>query len=197
MAVNGVALGAVAAGAVLVYASVKGKSVLSSVQAIVAGKSPSAAAPANTITGTPAAAAGAAAAGGTASDSAIASDAVKYVGQGYIFGGPSAPGRWDCSSFVSYVLGHDLGLPIPGGNWATVTANGTQHGPSTLSYLLFGTAISQADAQPGDLIVSVDHMGIIISATQMVSAQDEALGTGIGNWPAGFPAGPPVYRRVG
>jgi peptidoglycan DL-endopeptidase CwlO len=200
VAVNGVALGAVAAGAVFVFASVKGKSVLASVQAIVAGKSPSTAAPADTIAGTAgtaAAASGAPAAGGTASDSAIASDALKYVGQGYIYGGPSTPGRWDCSSFVSYVLGHDLGLAVPGGTWASVTANGTQHGPTTLSYLLFGTAVSHADAQPGDLVVSVEHMGIIISATQMVSAQDEALGTGIGNWPAGFPAGPPVYRRVG
>ena len=65
MAVNGVALGAVAAGAVFVYASVKGKSVLSSVQAIVAGKPPSTAAAANTITGAayvPAAGAGSAAA---------------------------------------------------------------------------------------------------------------------------------------
>jgi cell wall-associated NlpC family hydrolase len=196
VAVNGVALGAVAAGAVFVYASVKGKSVLASVQAIVAGKSPATAAAANPITPAPVAA-GAAAAGGTASGSAIASDALQYVGQGYTYGGPSAPGRWDCSSFASYVLGHDMGLPIPGGSWATVTANGTQHGPTTLSYLLFGTAISQADARPGDLIVSVDHMGIIISATQMVSARDPASGTGISNWPAGFPAGPPVYRRVG
>lgn len=66
MAVNGVAVAAVAAGAVFVFASVKGKSVLSSVQAIVAGKSPSTAAAANTITGTAAAVTGtaAAAAGG-------------------------------------------------------------------------------------------------------------------------------------
>jgi hypothetical protein len=58
VAVNGVALGAVAAGAVFLYASVKGKSVLSSVQAIVAGKSPSTAAAANAITPAPAVTAG-------------------------------------------------------------------------------------------------------------------------------------------
>lgn len=63
MAVNGVALGAVAAGAVFVYASVKGKSVLASVQAVVAGKSPSTAAPANLITPAPVAPGTAAAAG--------------------------------------------------------------------------------------------------------------------------------------
>lgn len=54
MAVNGVALGVVAAGTVFIYASVKGKSVLSSVQAVVAGNSPSTAAAANPITAAPA-----------------------------------------------------------------------------------------------------------------------------------------------
>jgi hypothetical protein len=61
--VNGVALGAVAAGAVFVFASVKGKSVLASVQAVVAGRSPATAAAANPITPAPVAAG--AAAGGT------------------------------------------------------------------------------------------------------------------------------------
>jgi hypothetical protein len=60
MAVNGVALAAVAAGAVFVYAGAKGKSVLASVQAVISGKSPSTAAAANTITAAPAVTAGAA-----------------------------------------------------------------------------------------------------------------------------------------
>jgi hypothetical protein len=64
MAVNGVAVAVVAAGAVFVYASAKGKSVLASVQAVVSGKSPSTAAAADPIAGSDAAAA-AAAAGGT------------------------------------------------------------------------------------------------------------------------------------
>jgi hypothetical protein len=63
MAVNGVALAAVAAGAVFVYASAKGKSVLASVQAVVAGKSPSTAAAANPITATVSTTAGAASSG--------------------------------------------------------------------------------------------------------------------------------------
>lgn len=53
MAVNGVAVAVVAGGAVFVYASVKGKSVLASVQAIVSGNPPSTAAAANTITAAP------------------------------------------------------------------------------------------------------------------------------------------------
>ncbi|HMH90307.1 MAG TPA: NlpC/P60 family protein [Streptosporangiaceae bacterium] len=201
MGVDAAGIGAVAFGSVFLYAGIRGISVGAALTSVVKGTSPASVPQTAAITGTPAAAlaaAGTAAigAGGSASGSAIASDALKYVGQGYIFGGPSSPGRWDCSSFVNYVLGHDLGLPIPGGSWASVTANGTQHGPSTLGYLLFGSEVSHAEVQPGDLAVSVDHMGIIISATQMVSAQDPADGTGIGNFPAGFPAGPPVYRRV-
>jgi hypothetical protein len=71
VAVNGVALGAVAAGAVFVYASAKGKSVLSSVQAIVAGNSPSTAAAANTITAPAVAGAGGAAAAGAAAGAGV------------------------------------------------------------------------------------------------------------------------------
>jgi cell wall-associated NlpC family hydrolase len=198
MSVDAAGIGSVAAGSVFLYAGIRGISVPAALTSIVKGTSPATVPVTQAITGTPAAAAAAGSGGGAvASDSAIASDAQKYVGQGYVYGGPSSPGRWDCSSFVSYVLGHDLGLGIPGGSWAAVTGNGTEHGPTTLSYLLFGTPVTQAEAQPGDLIVSVDHMGIIISATQMVSARDPASGTGVSNWPAGFPAGPPVYRRIG
>src|SRR6266567_2703106 len=45
----------------------------------------------------------------TPTGNAISDDALKYVGQGYVFGGPSQPGHWDCSSFINYVVGHDLG----------------------------------------------------------------------------------------
>ena len=127
---------------------------------------------------------------------AIVNDALKYVGDGYVYGGPSSPGQWDCSSFCSYVLGHDLGMPIPGGDWATLTGNGTEHGPTTNNYLLFGTAIQYGSEQPGDLVVTSVHMGIVIGGGQMVSAEDQQLGTGIGSYQSGFPGGTPYVRRV-
>jgi cell wall-associated NlpC family hydrolase len=135
--------------------------------------------------------------GASATGSAIADDALKYQGASYVWGGnASAVGDWDCSSFVSYVLGHDLGMNLPGGKWGDPGFPPGSHGPTTLDYLLFGSPLNQDQVQAGDLIVSSVHMGIAISTTQMISAQDPALGTGISDFPAGFPGGPPHYRRV-
>lgn len=128
--------------------------------------------------------------------SAIANDALRYEGEGYIYGGPSQPGKWDCSSFVNYVVGHDLGMGIPGGSWAAVCNNGNSHGPATPSWMLFGTPVNYGKEQPGDLLVTAEHMGIVIGGGGMISAQDPALGTGIGNYTSGFPGGQPVVRRV-
>jgi cell wall-associated NlpC family hydrolase len=135
--------------------------------------------------------------GTSATGSAISDDALKYQGAGYVFGGnASKVGDWDCSSFVSYVLGHDLGLNLPGGRWGDPGFPPATHGPTTLDYLMFGSPLNLDQVQAGDLIVSTEHMGIAISPTEMISAQDEALGTGVAGFPAGFPAGPPHYRRV-
>lgn len=133
-----------------------------------------------------------------ATGSAIADDALRYKGQGYVWGGnAAAPGHWDCSSFVSYVLGHDLGMALPGGgHYGDPGYPPHSHGPTTLQYLLYGQPVTRADVRAGDLIVSADHMGIAIDGGRMISAQDEQLGTGIGDFPAGFPGGPPHYRRV-
>ena len=49
-----------------------------------------------------------------ASGQAIASDALRYKGAPYKWGG-AMPSGWDCSGFVNYVIGHDLGMTIPGG----------------------------------------------------------------------------------
>lgn len=127
----------------------------------------------------------------------IAQDAMKYNGAGYVWGGnASSIGEWDCSSFVSKVLGQDCNLSLPGGHWGDPGFPPHAHGPTTLQYMMFGTGISLADVEPGDLIVSVEHIGIAISKTQMISAESPQSGTGVANFPDGFPAGPPVYRRV-
>lgn len=135
--------------------------------------------------------------GSSSTGSAIADAALRYRGQGYVWGGnASNPGNWDCSSFVSYVLGHDLHMALPGGHWGDPGFPPNSHGPTTIQYMVFGSPIGLAQVQAGDLIVSTEHIGIAISPTQMISAQDPQLGTNVGGFPAGFPAGPPVYRRV-
>jgi len=192
---SGIAVGSIAAGGIFVYAGIKGYSIPNTIKVLISGKNPAVQAQTTGLTGT-SSIGDTSGATGSASGSAIASDALKYVGQRYIYGGPSTPGKWDCSSFVSYVLGHDLGLAIPGGNWASVTANGTQHGPDSSAYMSFGTSVPLSSAQPGDIVATADHMGIVIGNGQMVSAQDPQLGTGIGNYTSGFPGGTPVCRRV-
>lgn len=129
--------------------------------------------------------------------SAIANDALKYEGLGYVYGGnASSPGDWDCSSFTSYVLGHDLGMALPGGKWGEPGFPPNAHGPTTNDYLLFGTPVNYGSEQPGDLLVTTVHMGICIGGGGMISAQDPQLGTGISAYGSGFPGGQPFVRRV-
>jgi cell wall-associated NlpC family hydrolase len=117
---------------------------------------------------------------GSATGTAIAQDALKYQGQGYVFGGnASSPGHWDCSSFVSYVLGHDFSLPLPGGKWGDPGFPPHSHGPTTGTYLLYGSPITRANIQPGDLVVWATHMGIVINSSQIVAARTTSTGTGI------------------
>lgn len=109
-----------------------------------------------------------------------AAAAQKYIGQGYVWGGNAdRPGNWDCSSFCSYVLGHDLGLPLPGGHWGDLGFPPHSHGPTTGSYALYGTPINASQVQQGDLVVWSTHMGIAVSPTSIVSARDPKDGVGI------------------
>jgi cell wall-associated NlpC family hydrolase len=130
--------------------------------------------------------------------SAIADDALRYQGEGYVWGGHAdTPGDWDCSSFVSYVLSHDLGMKLPGGGkYGDPAYPPNEHGPTTNDYLLFGTPVNLGSEQPGDLVVSTVHMGIVTSRGQMISAQDPQAGTGTGSYLSGFPGGTPFVRRV-
>lgn len=204
--VDGLALGTIAAGGLFLYAAIQGKSLLSTVQALIKGQAPSKGASANPIpiaadiAGAASAAAGSVTlgGGGSASGQAIATDALKYSGTGYVWGGHAdAPGDWDCSSFVSYVLGHDFGIKLPGGG--TYGSQGyppNAHGPATVQYMLYGQGIPYGQEQPGDLVVSTVHMGIVIGNGQMISAQDAQLGTGVAGYRSGFPGGQPIVRRA-
>lgn len=133
----------------------------------------------------------------------ITTDAKRYVGRGYVYGGDaSAPGLWDCSSFISYVLGHDLGLALPGGKWGDPGFPPHDHGPVVTSYADWSGAHPVASPQPGDLVCFVGegasgHIGIVLGPDLMISALDPADGTKItpieGYGPAGAPI---VYRRI-
>jgi peptidoglycan DL-endopeptidase CwlO len=176
MATNGIALGAIAVGAVFLYSAVKGKSILASAQAIITGKAPSTVPQtlgiANVSAGTNSTPA--------ATNSALANFALASVGHAYLYGGaPGVDGSqpWDCSSACNWWVGKEGGQSIPG--YPNGSYTGAEHGPSTVSWMFFGTAIGSNpnDAQPGDLCVWQTHMGMAIGNGNMVSALNPADGT--------------------
>ena len=138
---------------------------------------------------------------------AIAADAVTYAGQRYTYGGRADhPGDWDCSSFVSYVLGHDLGMVLPGGgSYGSPGYPPDAHGPVVVSWAGWAGATTLGKGQApaaGDLCVwaglgPLGHIGIALDARTMVSALDTAAGTVVtpiqGFGPVGVPV---VFRRV-
>lgn len=194
--IDGTAVAAIAAGTLFLWAALKGRSVLSTVQAVIHGQAPKTAAAADPITGTsPAATAPA----GSGAD--VAAAAMKYDGtHNYHYGAPPPDGEVDCSSWATDVIGRDCGLPVPGGIWAKATANGTQHGPSTLSYLAWTGAKTvghhSSAAEPGDLAVWQTHMGIVTGPNQMISAQDPAAGTGTSQIDGAIPGELLFIRRM-
>lgn len=135
----------------------------------------------------------------------IAADAARYIGLGYVFGGiADRPGDWDCSSFVSYVLGHDLGLALPGGRWGEPGFPPTSHGPVVVSYANWTLALTvpESQAAPGDLVCFVGlgasgHIGIVTGPNQMISALNPDMGTLRSPIQGYGPYGAPiVYRRI-
>ena len=200
--IDGVALATLATGTLFVYAGITGKSVLASIQSMISGKSPSLLANINPINGTGNPNAVGVSAGtvtGTGNGAALASDALKYVGHKYLYGG--APGTsganpWDCSSFVNWVLGHDFKMTLPGG---VNGYNGTSHGPTTGGYMSWSGAhtIPRSSLEAGDLCVWSTHIGIAINSTQMVSALNPSLGTMVTTPENGGPQGESlVCRRI-
>lgn len=137
---------------------------------------------------------------GTVTGSQIAAQAQTYIGHKYLYGGyESNPGGWDCSSFVSWVLCHDMRLPIPG--YGAGDYDGTSHGPVTQTYLAWSGATTESfgasGAQPGDLCCWETHIGIATGGGQYVSAYDSAEGTVQKEIASGGPTGEVlVVRRI-
>lgn len=148
---------------------------------------------------------GSAAAGGVAavgrSNASIAIDALKYDGAGYVFGGRAdKPGNWDCSSFVSYVLGHDLGLPLPGGGrYGDPGYPPHTHGPVASSFKLYGAGVNRDQLAAGDLAVWNTHIAIVLDGSgRTIAARTRSTGVGLGTieGTSRSIAEQPVFRRV-
>ena len=97
--------------------------------------------------------------GGSASGDAVVSEANKFLGTPYVWGG-SGPSGFDCSGLVYYAL-NEAGISVP-----RTTAQG---------YKDMATPVDEATAQPGDLIFfgvqgAVDHVGIYMGNGQMINA---------------------------
>jgi len=99
--------------------------------------------------------------------------ALDYVGYKYVYGGASPSTGFDCSGFVTYVLG-SFGVSV------TRNASG--------QYRDNGVHISKSDLAPGDLVFfssngggSVTHVGIYIGENEFVHASRGGVGVVISN----------------
>lgn len=200
--VSGLGVAYVVGGFVIFWSGFRNNSIADTVKGFLSGKVPQdnpEAAPmigiADTSSGS--SSSSGSAGGAVATSSQIANDAQKYVGHCYRFGGapgPNGTGCWDCSSFVNWVLAHDLHMAIPLGQWDFST-----HGPATGDYLLWSGAKtighSASQAQAGDLCVWQTHMGFALGGGQMISALNESLGTRITTISGGAPGGELLFVR--
>lgn len=106
--------------------------------------------------------------GTTKSRNAIVEAGQKYIGIPYVWGGESlSEGGMDCSGFVYNAL-HDAGYNI-----ARTTAQG---------YRGYGTQVSKANMQPGDLVFygkngNAEHVGIYIGNGQMMHSSGGSKNT--------------------
>jgi peptidoglycan DL-endopeptidase CwlO len=79
--------------------------------------------------------------------------AMQYLGTPYVWGGAS-PAGFDCSGFVMYVYAQ-VGVSLPHSSYA-------QYG--------YGSAVSQGDLQPGDLVFfdGLGHVGIYVGGGNFI-----------------------------
>jgi len=96
---------------------------------------------------------------------AMITEAEKYLGYPYVWGGSSPSTSFDCSGFVSWVLNHS------GWNIGRLSANGLRN---------ICTKVSASNAKPGDLIffqgtydtVGASHVGIYVGNNKMLHCGD-------------------------
>ncbi len=96
---------------------------------------------------------------------AMLTEAEKYLGMPYVWGGYSPSTSFDCSGFISWVLNHS------GWNVGRMTANGL---------LNYCTPVSSTNAKPGDLIffqgtydtAGASHVGLYVGGGMMIHCGD-------------------------
>ena len=96
---------------------------------------------------------------------AIITEAEKYLGYPYVWGGSSPSTSFDCSGFVSWVINHS------GWNVGRLSADGLYH---------ICIPVSSANARPGDLLFfegtydtpGMSHVGIYVGNNTMIHCGD-------------------------
>ena len=102
----------------------------------------------------------------------IASYALQFVGNPYVWGGTSLTKGADCSGFVMSVMGN-FGVSLP---------------RTSRDQARSGTEISSSEMQPGDLIFyanssgTVNHVAMYIGNGQIVHASSRRTGIKISSW---------------
>lgn len=94
------------------------------------------------------------------SGSSVASYALQFVGNPYVWGGTSLTNGADCSGFIMSVYAH-FGISLP-------------HSSSALRSV--GTAVSYSDMQPGDIICYSGHCALYIGGGMIVHASNHRDG---------------------
>ena len=109
---------------------------------------------------------GASVSGGSGAGSSVASYALQFVGNPYVYDDSSLTNGTDCSGFVMSVYAHfGVGLPH---------SSGAQRG---CGYDVGGLG----NAQPGDIVCYSGHVGIYIGNGQIVHASTAATGIKVSN----------------
>lgn len=104
--------------------------------------------------------------GGSGRGSAVASYALQFVGNPYVYGGSSLTNGTDCSGFTMSVYAH-FGVSLP-------HSSGAQR---SVGYNVGGLA----NAQPGDLVCYSGHVGLYIGNGQIVHASTAKTGIKVSN----------------
>nr|WP_204331737.1 NlpC/P60 family protein [Geodermatophilus sabuli] len=135
------------------------------------------------LTGTATTSAALASPAGSASERSVVTQAQKYLGVPYLWGGTDPAKGLDCSGFTQRVF-DDLGIDLP----RTSSQQATAGRP----------VASLSEARPGDLVFfdhssrpGIDHVGIYVGDGKMIAAPQE--GETVKVQPVGDPA---VIRRV-
>ena len=97
---------------------------------------------------------------GSAGGSSIASFASQFVGNPYVYGGTSLTNGADCSGFTQSIYAQ-FGYSLPRTSYEQQN---------------WGTEVSYADAQPGDIICYSGHVAIYVGGNTIVHASTASTG---------------------